>query len=237
MKKIFLLILVALISGTTFAQKKYDVKEAEEAAKLNHAPGLVSSYKGRRVYYDPQGRQYLTEDHFKKKYGQNTISLLDSLYINGLLRSPKQRETPVAESNGRNTSVLTPRGFYRDCHIDRSDKAYKLKISTENLVVGSSLIGVSAATYMFSHSIISDKVKNLGDDFNNGKIKSESYQNKVESLEKTKRTMGYVCAGTSLAGVIVILTGLHKEYASGVNLGHNMTVSDCGAGISLTKKF
>lgn len=35
MKKTILLILIALISGTVFAQKKYDVKEAEEVAKID----------------------------------------------------------------------------------------------------------------------------------------------------------------------------------------------------------
>ena len=69
------------------------------------------------------------------------------------------------------------------------------------------------------------------------KIANESDVEKISSLAKTKRTVGFVCAGTSVIGIVVVLTGLHKEYAQGIEIGHNLTVSDYGAGISLTKKF
>lgn len=226
MKKFLLTTIILLISTAAFAQKNYNIKEAEEVAKINHAPALVTSYKGRRVYYDYLSNQYLLEEHFAKKYGRKTIELLDRLYVKGQLWEFKEPD-----------QVEISQSIYRDNRTNRNNKEYKLKLRTGNLVVGGSLIGVSAATYMLSNSIIDNKVKNLGKDLAEKEIKLDDYNSKIESLDKTKRTMGYICAGTSLAGVIVVLTGLHKEYAQGVNLGHNFTVSDYGAGISLTKKF
>lgn len=95
--------------------------------------------------------------------------------------------------------------------VDRVSEPYKWKLRTGNLVAGTAIIGASAAAYMLTCS--------------------------TKAEYDTKRTIGYVCAGTSLVGVIVVLTGLHREYSEGFNVGRNITVSDCGGGISISKKF
>lgn len=228
MRRILLTAIILLLSTAVFAQKNYDIKEAEEIAKINHAPALVTSYKGRRVYYDYRSNQYLLEEHFAKKYGMPTVKALDQMYLKG-----KLFEAPIAEPSVKHTQPK----LYIDEGIDYQGYKYKLKMNPRNLVAGTAVIGASAAAYMLTSSITSSRAKKLGEDLANGDISADDFAKKVESMDKTNRTVGYICAGTSLAGVIVVLTGLHKEYAQGVNLGHNFTVSDCGAGLSLTKKF
>lgn len=228
MKKLILTAIILLISTAAFAQKNYDIKEAEEIANINRAPGLVTSYKGRRVYYDYGSNQYLLEEHFAKKYGMSTVKALDLMYLKG-----KLFEAPIT---GPTVQHKNPK-LYIDEGIDYQGYKYKLKMNPRNLVAGTAIIGASAAAYMLTSSITSSRAKKLGEDLAKGDISADDFAKKVESMDKTNRTVGYICAGTSLAGVIVVLTGLHKEYAQGVNLGHNFTVSDYGAGISLTKKF
>lgn len=229
MKKLLLTIIVLLISGVAFAQKEYNITEAQEAAKINKAPALVTTYGGRRVYYDYHANQYLFEDPFVKKYGRETLKTLDKMYLEGA--SFKEPEKPHP------SHIVNPKTMSRESGIDPQGYRYKLKIRPYNLVIGTSIIGASAATYMLTSSISSSRIKSLGDDLAKGDINSDEYAKKVDSMDKTKRTVGYVCAGTSLAGVIVVLTGLYREYDNGIRLGHNFTVSDYGAGISLTKKF
>ena len=53
----------------------------------------------------------------------------------------------------------------------------------------------------------------------------------------TQRIIYYSCAGVSLAGIIVILTGLHKEYIDGIKVAENWVIKDNGAGLSLSCKF
>lgn len=223
MKKIALIFALLVCSFAT-AQTTYDFKEAEKIVKESKAPGLVSTYKGRRVYFDYEAKQYLLDEHFKKRYGKNTLDKLDELYINSLSFADRERQD--VETNLMHP--IAPRNF---------NYSYKWKLRTENLVIGTSAIGASATAYMLSRSIISSKTKNLANRYADGKMKLDDYNDKVASLDKTNRTVGYVCAGVSLAGVVVVLMGLHKEYTDGLNIGHNIIVSDNGGGISITKKF
>lgn len=99
------------------------------------------------------------------------------------------------------------------------------------------MIGFSVGAYMIGSSIIDSRARTFEKELADDKITLDDYNNNIESLGKTKRAIGYVCGGISLAGAIVVLTGIYKDYAEGIDLGHNFTVSDNGAGISLTKKF
>lgn len=224
MKKILLTLIVVLLSGTVYAQKQYDIEKAINIAKSSNGPCIVSVWKGNKVYFDPQWRQYLTANKFENRYGEETRIMLDSLYEKGeLCRSDTQK---------KNDNVASPflAKNFGSRNTDRSEfdnrgRSFKWKLTPLNTVVGSSMIGASAAAYMLTSSIIDNKMAN------------ESDIEKISSLAKTKRTVGFVCAGTSVVGIVVVLTGLHKEYAQGIEIGHNLTVSDYGAGISLTKKF
>ena len=223
MKKLLLILIIILVSFSAFAQdkapKEYDIKEAQEIVEINRFPGLVTTSEGRRVYFDPKVMQYVNEERIVKKYGRKTVKMLDEWYVSNILN--KQ----IASMQDRSQGILSQNTNKSNLKYDDHNKSYILKVRTENLVIGTSMIGASAAAYMLTNSIIENK------------LKDEMDVDEIASLSKTKRTVGYVCAGTSLVGVIVVLTGLHKEYGNRVKLAHNLTISDYGAGISLTKKF
>lgn len=100
---------------------------------------------------------------------------------------------------------------------------FKWKLKTTNTVVGSCLIGGSVTIALLSNAILSQKAENTYNNYN--------------SYADTQRIIYYSCAGLSLAGAIVILTGLHKEYTDGIALSDNWTIKDCGGGLSLSHKF
>ena len=238
MKKLLLTFIIILISGITFAQdrdsvkyKSYDIEKAVSIIKSSpYAPGLITTYKGRRVYFDYKSDQYILEEHFARRYGPGMVKAMDELYI-------KQREEYQRKIEMQKTLECQRPTFKPDQGIDDEGKKYKLKLKPRNLVIGTSVIGASAAVYMLTSSAVSTRSKGLAEELANHDIDSDEYAKEIESLDKTKRTVGFICAGTSLAGVIVVLTGIYRDYDNGINLGHNFTVSDYGAGISLTKRF
>lgn len=226
MKKLLLTFIITLISGSAFAQdqdsvnvngyKVYNIDHATKWAKQDGAPGIISSYKGRRVYYDYRGRQYLLEKDFARKYGTATVKALDKLWLKSQLYEESLTEAPKPKG----IKPRLPRGQGKD-----GIGQFTYKMDPRHVTIGASLIGVSATAYMLTNSIIESK------------LMDETDVDKIKSLSKTRRAVGFICTGVSAAGVIVVLTGLHKEYAEGVKLAHNLTISDYGAGISLTKKF
>lgn len=80
---------------------------------------------------------------------------------------------------------------------------FKYRLDPVSLVTGGSMIGVSLAVYALTNSIVSDEMSVATD------------PNKIKSIGETQRIVGYVCAGVSIAGVVVLLSGLHKEYKQG----------------------
>lgn len=214
MKKILLLLTAILLWGTSFAKKPYNIEEAKEIAQLNKAPGLVTTYKGQRVYFDPNRKEYLTHTSFVYRYGRSVVNKLDSIYL--------------AEIKGH--SNINSSGY-------RKHRSYKIMFDHKQTITGSAMIGFSVGAYMIGSSIIDSRARTFEKELADDKITLDDYNNNIESLGKTKRAIGYVCGGISLAGAIVVLTGIYKDYAEGIDLGHNFTVSDNGAGISLTKKF
>lgn len=240
MKKLLLTFIITLISGIAFAQDQdsvkgyrvYNIEHATKWAKQDGAPGIISSYKGRRVYYDYRAHQYLLEEDFVRKYGSETRKTLDKLWLKAQLYEEPLTKRDSWAPKPKHIDQKLSRGTGKDALGQ-----FSWKMDPRHITVGASLIGASAAVYMLTSSAVSTRSKGLAEELANHDIDSDEYAKKIESLDKTKRTVGYVCAGTSLAGVIVVLTGLHKEYANGIKLAHNLTISDYGAGISLTKRF
>lgn len=228
MKKPLLIVFATLFMLPAFAQIKYDIEQAKNIVIQNNVPGLIATHKGHRVYFDYASMQYLYEAPFQRLYGTKTVKMLDKMYANYISNAQTIRQ---------NEQVNIQEPPVSEYKTNRVAKAYKLKLSTENLVIGTSIIGASAAAYMVSNSIISAKAKTYEADLSNGNIETDEYKENIKSLDKSKRTIGYVCAGTSIIGIITILSGLYKEYEAGINVGQNITVSDAGGGISITKKF
>ena len=102
-----------------------------------------------------------------------------------------------------------------------TNRLYKWKLHSTNTLVGSCLIGGSVTAALLSNAILSQKAEN-------------TYDN---DYADTQRIIYYSCAGVSLAGIIVILTGLHKEYIDGIKVAENWVIKDNGAGLSLSCKF
>lgn len=245
MKKILLIFIITLISGIAFAQDQdsvkgyrvYNIEHATKWAKQDGAPGIISSYKGRRVYYDYRGHQYLLEEDFVRKYGSATRKALDKLWLKyKLYEEPQVKSDFWAKKPKQVNTDKANKDYFRGQGKDVTGQ-FTWKMDPRHITIGASLIGASAAAYMLTSSIASAKVESIQEELSKGPKNSDTLAKELESWGETKRTVGYVCAGTSLVGVIVVLTGLHKEYANGVKLAHNLTISDYGAGISLTKRF
>lgn len=241
MKKFLLTFIIILISGIAFAQDRdsvkgyrvYNIEHATKWAKQDGAPGIISSYKGRRVYYDYRGHQYLLEEDFVRKYGSETRKALDKLWLKYKLYEEPQVKSDfwVKKPKQVNTDKAN-KDYFRGQGKDVTGQ-FTWKMDPRHITVGASLIGASAAAYMLTSSAVSIRSKNLAEEIKD----AEDLAEEIKSLDKKKQTVGFICAGVSVAGVIVVLTGLHKEYANGVKLAHNLTISDYGAGISLTKRF
>lgn len=241
MKKLLLTFIIILISGIAFAQDQdsvkgyrvYNIEHATKWAKQDGAPGIISSYKGRRVYYDYRGRQYLLEEDFVRKYGSATRKALDKLWLKYKLYEEPQVKSDfwVKKPKQVNTDKAN-KDYFRGQGKDVTGQ-FTWKMDPRHITIGASLIGASAAAYMLTSSAVSIRSKNLAEEIKD----AEDLAEEIKSLDKKKQTVGFICAGVSVAGVIVVLTGLHKEYANGVKLAHNLTISDYGAGISLTKRF
>lgn len=241
MRKLLLTFIITLISGIAFAQDQdsvkgyrvYNIEHATKWAKQDGAPGIISSYKGRRVYYDYRGHQYLLEEDFVRKYGSATRKALDKLWLKYKLYEEPQVKSDfwVKKPKQVNTDKAN-KDYFRGQGKDVTGQ-FTWKMDPRHITIGASLIGASAAAYMLTSSAVSIRSKNLAEEIKD----AEDLAEEIKSLDKKKQTVGFICAGVSVAGVIVVLTGLHKEYANGVKLAHNLTISDYGAGISLTKKF
>lgn len=241
MKKLLLTFIIILISGIAFAQDQdyvkgyrvYNIEHATKWAKQDGAPGIISSYKGRRVYYDYRGHQYLLEEDFVRKYGSATRKALDKLWLKYKLYEEPQVKSDfwVKKPKKVNTDKAN-KDYFRGQGKDVTGQ-FTWKMDPRHITIGASLIGASAAAYMLTSSAVSIRSKNLAEEIKD----AEDLAEEIKSLDKKKQTVGFICAGVSVAGVIVVLTGLHKEYANGVKLAHNLTISDYGAGISLTKRF
>lgn len=126
--------------------------------------------------------------------------------------------------NGKMPNIVserknTPRSVIEKSAVKFRPQTYRWKLNTTHTVVGSCMIGGALTTALLSSAILSEKT---------------SYNS---NPAETQRIIYYTCAGVSLAGAIVILTGLHKEYDRGVSVSGNWRIEDSTSGLALTKRF
>lgn len=179
MKKLLLTFIITLISGSVFAQdrdsvkyKSYDIEKAVSIAKSTpHFPGFISTYKGRRVYFDYKSGQYLFEEHFARKYGLAMVKAMDKLHN-------KQREEYQLQMQSQRHNTYHAPTFKLDQGTDYEGDKYKLKLKPRNLVIGTSIIGASAAVYMLTSSAVSTRSKGLAEELANHDIDSDKYAKK-----------------------------------------------------------
>lgn len=136
-------------------------------------------------------------------------------------------------------------------------KKSSIKMRPVNLTIGCSVIGLSAAGYMIASSAINDKIKNNGkrgaeldamiqkeqsqSKPNAGKL--DGYTNELKELadkstklNKNRSTVGYICGATSIVGIVVIITGLHRD-SKGVPVAHNTYINSNNNGLSASIMF
>lgn len=121
---------------------------------------------------------------------------------------------------------------------------YRYTLRPSNVVIGTSLIGLSLPAYIITNSTLGnrmtrvqenhdEKLKSIQDQYSldvlsqmeyNGIVKTmtEELAAKLKNIENSQRVINYVCAGTSVVGVIIVLTGLKKETQNGIQIADNL---------------
>lgn len=139
-------------------------------------------------------------------------------------------KTEFLDKYGRDAFRSLQIGVKTTAHAVKNQQAqvrgYVYKLKPSHTLAGCSMIGASVAAYALSNSII------------NQKIGKEDDMDKAATLNKTGRTIGYICAGVSVAGIVVLITGLHKEYNpnKGIAVANNCYI-DANAGVSMALTF
>lgn len=134
MKKLMLLAILSLFAFAASAQEKnkqipYDWEAATHFTDQTRKP-LKAIIEHKIMYYDPETRQHLTEQDFKKKYGKETLRMFyDLSYLNIL-------------------DVIRKRGNQSHQKVEMGNQNYRWRLNPVNAVVGGSMIGVSLATVL-----------------------------------------------------------------------------------------
>lgn len=137
---------------------------------------------------------------------------------------------------------------------------YKLRLRPGTTIAGAGLIAASFATYAISNTSYSDRLSKAGDKYTDdiselehkralGVLTQAEYNTELKKvndaiardtrgIKDRQKTINFVCAGVSVAGVIVIAAGLHKEYyRDGILIAENTYCDLSSRGVYLTLKF
>lgn len=139
-------------------------------------------------------------------------------------------------------------------------EGYKLKLRTGTTIAGTVMIGTSFAAYAISNTSYSDRLSRANDKYTGelttladkkamGVLTTAQYNIEVEKIntrmnddisgiKNRQKTLNYVCAGASIAGIIVIVAGLHKEYTSnGIRVAENLYCDPLNNGVAFSITF
>lgn len=233
---------------------------------LCSAQSLIKSplFGGYR-YFDAQTKQYVSEKDYIKKYTEaGFVKLVEDAVVSGdldkgaavwLLEYHKLRSdvlTPGAVVNKEDANITDYLKHPNKSTISKS----AIKLKPINLVVGASVVGLSATVYMFGNASMNDKIRKNAKEITSKseeriRLQSSSKPDKItiealtteindltkknEKIDKNKSTIGYICAGTSIAGIITILTGLHREH--GIQVANNTYINSTSQGLSASIVF
>jgi len=244
-----------------------------------------------KLYYDAKQNANILLEDWRELYGKvsaDSVAKANADYQDApkekVLPKPKPEPTVVSAPKVKvEKPVPAPKVAQSDKSYPTTPKlfgTYTLKMDPENLAVGCSMVGVSAAAYFIGASLCDDasarKVteatqmytaaqeaytkgyNDLTDQKNRGLMSDRRYTEGVAALQKTldaanaaakaksdetdnlrrtKSTIGYIAGGVSLVGVVVVLTGLSKEYNAGLKVSRNTYFNTTETGFSLTKRF
>lgn len=227
---------------------------------LCSAQSLIKSplFGGYR-YFDAQTKQYVSEKDYIKKYTEaGFVKLVEDAVVSGDL--DKGAAVWLLEYHKLRSEALTP-GRLSNPMVKPAEslllqKKGAIKLKPINLVVGASVVGLSATVYMFGNASMNDKMRKNAKEIGTrevelGKLQGSTKPDKTriealtteindlskknEKIDKNKSTIGYICAGTSIAGIITILTGLHREH--GIQVANNTYINSTSQGLSASIVF
>lgn len=211
-------------------------------------------------YYDKESKQYLSKKQFITKYGENGFNMtLIEAYRKGEVSIELTRWVLGVDKFNELTMLksTTASNVNNESVVIQKQPAAPIKMRPVNLTIGCSVIGLSAAGYMIASSAINDKIKNNGkrgaeldamiqkeqsqSKPNAGKL--DGYTNELKELadkstklDKNRSTVGYICGATSIVGIVVIITGLHRD-SKGVPVAHNTYINSNNNGLSASIMF
>lgn len=207
--KNFILLFLALIT-TSMAVKAQE----PEFVKKQTMQGVYGPYSI-ECYYDHNSGQYLEKSDYIKKYG-------------------RQVWKTNKENQNNNKPLVIP---------ELRNK--KLALRPRNVIAGGSIIGLSLSAALFTEAAINSSIENKTaelsrlssgmsissyDDKAGYEKRIANISDKIDKLQKTQKTMRLVYAGTSLVGVVVLLTGLEYTY-DGVKITDDLSFN--GSGVTM----
>lgn len=114
-------------------------------------------------------------------------------------------------------------------HVVKNKKAIqensKIILKSNNLVVGCSMIGGALGIYAIGNEIINSSAKKVTD------------VDKLKKMDSSRAAVAWVSGAVSVAGVVVILTGIQKVKAEGYEIGKNAYLDSANGGVKFTMKF
>lgn len=133
-KQILLLAILSLFTIASSAQEKkghipYDWEAATNFTDHTNEP-LKALIEHKIMYYDPETKQHITKQSFKKKYGKETLRMFYDLSYLNILDVIRKQENRLYSK------------------IELDDQNYRWRLNPVNVVVGGSMIGVSLATVL-----------------------------------------------------------------------------------------
>lgn len=222
---------------------------------------LLGGYR----YFDAQTKQYVSEKDYIKKYTEaGFVKLVEDAVVSGdldkgaavwLLEYHKLRSDVLMPGAVINKKEADITDYLKNPHKSTINKS-AIKLKPVNLVVGASVVGLSATVYMFGNASMNDKMRKNAKEIGTrevelGKLQGSTKPDKTriealtteindlskknEKIDKNKSTIGYICAATSLGGIITILTGLHREH--GIQVANNTYINSTSQGLSASIVF
>lgn len=124
----------------------------------------------------------------------------------------------------------------------------------QNIIIGTSLIGLSFPVYFLTSSTMEGRIQRAKDNYDAklepitnqyklhvlshkeyteaAKTLADDLDHRLKNITNSQKVINYACAGASIVGVIIVLTGIKKEAQNGIQIAENFYYN--GAGITWT---
>ena len=205
------------------------------------------------TFYDMTQKKYIPSFEYKKLYGDaalntaidraiedNSIQLMRiyqgvSMYYHRntnkyytydrivALFGQENADNIVNDINARNYLIKAQTQIKKNKRAIQENS--KIIVKSNNLVIGCSMIGGALGIYAIGNEII------------NSKMSKETDVDKLKKMRSSSSAVAWVSGAVSVAGVVVILTGIQKVHPEGFEIAKNTYIDSSDAGLKLTMKF